>query len=102
MMSRLSFTVSLLVITTLLSDESPATAQTGTFSLPPAVQLRPRPVNSREPVPAKPIVVAELVEKLRTANVNERQEIIRQLSDTRQNIVPELVKALDDPEDRKS
>jgi HEAT repeat protein len=62
------------------------------------VQLRRSPANSREPVPAKPIVVAELVEKLRTANVNERQEIIRQLSDTRQNIVPELVQALDDPD----
>jgi HEAT repeat protein len=98
MMSRLSFTVSLLVITTLLSDESPATAQTGTFSLPPAVQLRPRPANSKEPVPAKPIVVAELVEKLRTANVNDRQEIIRQLSNTQQNIVPELVKALEEPD----
>jgi len=98
MMYRLSFTVSLLTIMTLLSDESPATAQTGTLSLPPAVQLRRSPANSREPVPAKPIVVAELVEKLRTANVNERQEIIRQLSDTRQNIVPELVQALDDPD----
>ena len=97
-MYRLSFTVSLLTIMTLLSDESPATAQTGTLSLPPAVQLRRSPANSREPVPAKPIVVAELVEKLRTANVNERQEIIRQLSDTRQNIVPELVQALDDPD----
>jgi HEAT repeat protein len=98
MMSRLSFTVSLLTIMTLLSDEPPATAQTGTLSLPPAVQLRRRPANSREPVPAKPIVVAELVEKLRTANVDERQEIIQQLSDTQQNIVPELVKALDDPD----
>ena len=97
-MSRLSFTVSLLVITTLLSDEPAATAQTGTLSLPPAVQLRRSPANSRERVPAKPIVVAELVEKLRTANVNERQEIIRQLSDTRQNIVPELVKALEEPD----
>ena len=98
MMSRLSFTVSLLVITTLLSDEPAATAQTGTLSLPPAVQLRRRPANSRERVSAKPIVVAELVEKLRTANVNERQDIIRQLSDTRQNIVPELVKALEEPD----
>jgi HEAT repeat protein len=98
MMSRLSFTVSLLTIMTLLSDEQPATAQTGTLSLPPAVQLRRSPANSREPVPAKPIVVAELVEKLRTANVDERREIIRQLSDTQQNIVPELVKALEEPD----
>jgi HEAT repeat protein len=98
MMSRLSFTVSLLTIMTLLSDEPPATAQTGTLSLPTAVQLRRSPANSREPVPAKPIVVAELVEKLRTANVDERREIIQQLSDTQQNIVPELVKALEEPD----
>jgi HEAT repeat protein len=98
MMSRLSFTVSLLTIMTLLSDEPPATAQTGTLSLPPAVQLRRSPANSRERVPAKPIVVAELVEKLRTANVDERREIIQQLSDTQQNIVPELVKALEEPD----
>jgi len=97
MMSRLCFTVSLLTIMTFLANEQPATAQRGT-SLPPAVPLRPSPTNSRQPVPAKPIVVAELVEQLRTANVDERREIIRQLSDTQQNIIPELVRAMEEPD----
>jgi HEAT repeat protein len=47
---------------------------------------------------AKPIVVAELVEQLRTADVEERRKIIQQLSDTEQNIVPALVRAMDDPD----
>jgi len=96
-MSRLCFTVSLLAIMTFLANEQPATAQRGTSS-PPVVPLRPSPTNSRERLPAKPLVVAELVEQLRTANVDERREIIRQLSDTRQNIIPELVKALEEPD----
>jgi HEAT repeat protein len=52
----------------------------------------------RERVPAKPIVVIELVEQLRTANVEKRREIIQQLSDTQQNIVPELVRAMEEPD----
>lgn len=47
-------------------------------------------------MPAKPIVVAELIEQLRTADVERRRGIIAQLSQTEQNIVPELVKALED------
>lgn len=113
-MSRLYFPLSLLTILTFLANETPATAQSRTPSLrlppvapPPLLyptlpsvspSLRVAPTAPRQRVPAKPIVVAELVEQLRTANVGERQKIIRQLSDTQQNIVPELVKALEDPD----
>jgi HEAT repeat protein len=49
-------------------------------------------------VPAKPIVVADLVEQLRTAHADQRRSIIQKLSDTQQPIVPALVTALDDPD----
>jgi HEAT repeat protein len=93
MSSRICLALSLLTILTLLTDETPAVAQSGTLSLPPALPARP---GVRET--AKPIVVAELVEQLRTADVAERQKIIQQLSDTEQNIVPVLLKAMDDPD----
>ncbi|MGC1395107.1 MAG: HEAT repeat domain-containing protein, partial [Coleofasciculaceae cyanobacterium] len=111
MKPQLHFAVSLLTIV-ILANEKPATAQRRTINLPsplpvspPPSRLSPMPpvspsqrlsVPPRQSVPAKPIVVAELVEQLRTADVTERQKIIRQLSDTQQNIVPELVKALED------
>ena len=98
MISQRCFAVSLLTIMTFLANEPLATAQSGTFSLPPAVPLRPSPAIGSDRVVAKPIVVADLVEKLRTANIGERLEIIQQLSDTKQNIVPELVRAMDDPD----
>ena len=98
MISQLCFAVSLLTIMTFLANEPLATAQSGTFSLPPAVPLPPSPAIGSDRVVAKPIVVADLVEKLRTANIGERLEIIQQLSDTEQNIVPELVRAMDDPD----
>lgn len=98
MISQRCFAVSLLTIMTFLANEPLATAQRGTFSLPPAVPLRPSPAIGSDRVVAKPIVVADLVEKLRTANIGERLEIIQQLSDTEQNIVPELVRAMDDPD----
>jgi HEAT repeat protein len=85
--------LSLLTILTFLADEMPATAQRETFSLPPAVPSR---LGDRET--AKPIVVAELVEQLRTADVAQRRNIIQQLSDTQQNIVPALVRVMDDPD----
>jgi len=98
MISQRCFAVSLLTIMTFLANEPLATAQSRTFSLPPAVPLRPSPAIGSDRVVAKPIVVADLVEKLRTANIGERLEIIQQLSDTKQNIVPELVRAMDDPD----
>ena len=98
MISQRCFAVSLLTIMTFLANEPLATAQRGTFSLPPAVPLPPSPAIGSDRVVAKPIVVADLVEKLRTANIGERREIIQQLSDTEQNIVPELVRAMDDPD----
>lgn len=98
MISQRCFAVSLLTIMTFLANEPLATAQSRTFSLPPAVPLRPSPAIGSDRVVAKPIVVADLVEKLRTANIGERLEIIQQLSDTEQNIVPELVRAMDDPD----
>lgn len=93
MSSRKCFALSLLTILTFLADETPAAAQRETFSLPPALPAMPE---DRET--AKPIVVAELVEQLRTADVEERWKIIQQLSDTEQNIVPALVRAIDDPD----
>lgn len=93
MSSRISLALSLLTILTFLADEMPAAAQRETFSLPPAL-----PARSGERETAKPIVVAELVEQLRTADVEKRREIIQQLSDTEQNIVPALVRAMDDPD----
>lgn len=93
MNSRISLALSLLTILTFLADKTPATAQRETFSSPPSVPARP---GNRET--AKPIVVAELVEQLRTADVEARQTIIQQLSDTQQNIVPALVRAMDDPD----
>ena len=89
MSSRICFALSLLTILTFLADQTPVAAQKETFSLPQAV---------RNQEIAKLIVVAELVEQLRTADVEERREIIQQLSDTQQNIVPALVKAMDDPD----
>ncbi|HEY9613128.1 HEAT repeat domain-containing protein [Allocoleopsis sp.] len=93
MSSRICFAVSLLTILTFLADEMPCSAQRETLSLPSAVPSR---LGERET--AKPIVVAELVEQLRTADVEERGKIIQQLSDTEQNIVPALVRAMDDPD----
>ena len=92
MMSRRCLALSLLTILTLLAHEQPATAQSRTINFPL------NPAMPRERVPAKPIVVIELVEQLRTANVEKRREIIQQLSDTQQNIVPELVRAMEEPD----
>lgn len=89
MSSRICFALSLLTILTFLADQMPVAAQRETFSLPQAVG---------DQEIAKPIVVAELVEQLRTADVEERREIIQQLSDTQQNIVPALVKAMEEPD----
>jgi HEAT repeat protein len=93
MSSRIGFALSLLTILTFLADETPAAAQRETLSLPPAV-----PAMREDGESAKPIVVAELVEQLRTADVEERWKILQQLSDTKQNIVPALVRAMDDPD----
>jgi HEAT repeat protein len=92
MSPRTYFALSLLVIFACLSDQLPVTAQK-TYRLPMDVPAIPRGQES-----VKPIVVSELVEQLRTANVEARRKIIQQLSDTEQNIVPTLVKALDDPD----
>src|SRR5919202_4222075 len=93
MSSRICVALSLLTILTFLADETPSSAQKGTLSWPSAV---PTKLRARER--AKPIVVAELVEQLRTADVEERRKIIQQPSDTEQNIVPALVRAMDDPD----
>jgi HEAT repeat protein len=87
-----------------LANTTPATAQSGTINLPslppvvppPPPNLPPNEFELRQPEPAKPIVVAELVKQLRTANGQRRRNIIEQLSAAEQNIVPELVKALED------
>ena len=62
-------------------------------------QALPNSVLSQNRESAKPIVVSELVEQLRTADVRKRREIIRELSDSsKQDIVPQLVKATSDPD----
>ena len=93
MSSRIGWALSLLTILTFLAEEIPATAQRETFSLPQAV-----PVRSGDRETTKPIVVSELIEQLRTANVEARRDIIQQLSDTELDIVPALVNAMDDPD----
>jgi HEAT repeat protein len=93
MSSRIGLALSLLTIVTFLADETPAAAQRETFSLPPSV-----PTRSGDRESAKPIAVSELVEQLRTADVEERWKIIQQLSDTQQNIVPALVRAMEEPD----
>src|SRR5579883_3341433 len=116
MTSRLCFAASLLAGLALTAG-LPATAQNGTSNVPPAASpsptlfpaLPPLPstplVSPSTPVllpkarrPAKPIVPAELIERLRTANFSERLEIIQQLSDPQQRIIPMLIKALSDPD----
>lgn len=93
MSSRIGLALSLLTILTFLADETPATAQRDTLSVPSSV-----PARSGNQETTKPIVVDSLVEQLRTADVQKRQTIIEQLSDTKQPIVPALVKAMDDPD----
>ncbi len=93
MSSRIGLALSLLTILTFLADETPAAAQRETFSLPRSV-----PTRSGDRESTKPIAVAELVEQLRTADVEERWKIIQQLSDTQQNIVPALVRAMEEPD----
>jgi len=113
MKPQLYFAINLLTILS-IANTTPATAQTGTINLPPLPPVIPppprippilpsvspsqrlSPTPPRQRVPAKPLVVAELVERLRIADVEERRNIIQELSETEQNIVPELVKALED------
>ncbi len=87
---RIYFTVSLLTVLTFLSDK-PSVAVERIVS-----QTLPKSALSQNRENAKPIVVSELVEQLRTADVRKRRKIIRELSDSKQNIVPELVQAMSD------
>ncbi|NEP60276.1 MAG: HEAT repeat domain-containing protein [Symploca sp. SIO2G7] len=91
MSSRINLNLSLLTILTFLANQTHVVAQKETLSLPPATVAM---LENRENT--EPIVVADLVEQLRTTDTEERRKIIRQLSDTKQNIVPALVKAMDD------
>ena len=85
--------MSLLTSVSFLADPTLVAAQEEKFSSPPAVIAK-----RGEGENAKPIIVAELVEQLRTADVGKRREIIQQLSDTQQDIVPALLSAMDDPD----
>lgn len=93
MNSRICWVFCLLTLSVLAEGTSVA-AQEPRFGLPPSTV----PGIPQRPETAKPIVVDELVEQLRTAKSGQRWEIIQQLSDTQQNIVPALVKGLDDPD----
>ncbi|EDX74077.1 HEAT repeat domain protein [Coleofasciculus chthonoplastes PCC 7420] len=76
-----------------LADPIRVAAQEEKFSSSPVVIAK-----RGEGENAKPIIVAELVEQLRTADIGKRREIIQQLSDTQQDIVPALLSAMDDPD----
>ncbi|NER99693.1 MAG: HEAT repeat domain-containing protein [Symploca sp. SIO1B1] len=93
MSSQINLTFSLLTILTFLANQTPAAAQKETLSSSPAVVAMLEKQES-----TKPIVVADLVEQLRTTDAEGRRQIIKQLSDTKQKIVPALVKAMDDPD----
>ncbi|NEQ64693.1 MAG: HEAT repeat domain-containing protein [Symploca sp. SIO2D2] len=93
MSSQINLTFSLLTILTFLANQTPAVAQKETLSSSPAVVAMLEKQES-----TKPIVVADLVEQLRTTDAEGRRQIIKQLSDTKQKIVPALVKAMDDPD----
>jgi len=93
MSSQINLTFSLLTILTFLANQTPAVAQKETLSSSPAVVAMLEKQES-----TKPIIVADLVEQLRTTDAEGRRQIIKQLSDTKQKIVPALVKAMDDPD----
>ncbi|HBE20858.1 MAG TPA: hypothetical protein DEG17_19515 [Cyanobacteria bacterium UBA11149] len=102
MISRISFASSLLTILTILPHETPAVAQRDRIpQLTPTIPfplLQPTPTPPKVQDTAKPIVIADLIEQLRTADVAKRREIIEQLSDTQENIVPGLIAAMEDPD----
>lgn len=93
MSSRIGVALSLVTIMSFLADPIRVAAQEEKFSSSPAVIAK-----RGEGENAKPIIVAELVEQLRTADIGKRREIIQQLSDTQQDIVPALLRAMDDPD----
>lgn len=94
MNSQIRWIFCLLTLSVCLAEGTSVAAQEPRFGLPPSIV----PGIPQRQGTAKPIVVNELVEQLRTAKSGQRWEIIQQLSDTQQNIVPALVKALDDPD----
>ncbi|NES19946.1 MAG: HEAT repeat domain-containing protein [Symploca sp. SIO3E6] len=93
MSSQINLTLTLLTILTFLANQIPVAAQKETLSSSPVIVAMLEEHKSTEP-----IVVADLVEQLRTTDAEKRQQIIKQLSDTKQDIVPALVKAMDDPD----
>ncbi|AFZ00964.1 HEAT repeat domain-containing protein [Calothrix sp. PCC 6303] len=93
MNSRIYFIVSLLTVITFVPDNRPVAAEKVKINLPPGI-----PAIADNQVNTKVINVTQLVEKLRTADVEERRKIIEQLSGTQENIVPALVQAMEDPD----
>jgi HEAT repeat protein len=89
---RIYFAANLLAVLTFSASTTSVAAQMTKSS--PSYSV----ISQTSPASTKPIVVTELVEQLRTADVEERRKIIQQLSDSQQNIVPELVQALSDPD----
>ncbi|MBW4507997.1 MAG: HEAT repeat domain-containing protein [Scytonematopsis contorta HA4267-MV1] len=94
---RIYFAVKLLAVLTFSASTTSVAAQMTKSSPSSSV------ISQTSPTSTKPVVVTELVEQLRTADVEKRRQIIQQLSDSRQNnsqqnIVPELLQALSDPD----
>ncbi len=100
MNSRIYFAVTLLAVLTFLTDKKSVALQKKKLSFLPLVvsQTSPTSASPQSQPSTKTIIVTELVEQLRTANVTKRRKIIRQLSNSKQNIVPQLVKAMSDPD----
>ncbi|AFZ01460.1 HEAT repeat domain-containing protein [Calothrix sp. PCC 6303] len=93
---RIYFALSLLaVLTSSITKVSAAISHTKVAPIPSVISQSLPPTK-------KPIIVSELVEKLRIADMEERSKIIQQLSDSQENspenIIPELIKALSDPD----
>lgn len=95
---RIYFTSSLLAVSIFLPDRTPAAVPINEFSLSSNIASNASPTSSQNWVSAKPIVVTELIEQLRTADAGKRLEIIQQLTNTQRDIVPELIQAMSDPD----
>ncbi|KST66271.1 HEAT repeat domain-containing protein [Mastigocoleus testarum] len=100
MNSQIYFAVSLFAVLTFLTEKKSVAVPSKKLNFLPLVvsQTSPTSGSPQNRVSTKSIIVTELVEQLRTADVEKRRKIIRQLSESKQNIVPELVKAISDPD----
>ncbi|MEM7554904.1 MAG: HEAT repeat domain-containing protein [Cyanobacteria bacterium P01_A01_bin.84] len=83
-----------------MTDKTSIAVERKKLSFLPLVisQTSPTSASPQNRISAKPIVVTELVEQLRTADITQRRKIIRQLSESKPDMVPKLVQAMSDPD----